>query len=26
MPFGSIKQPAGEKTFIDDATRFRVFK
>ncbi|HEH9417538.1 TPA: nitroreductase family protein [Aeromonas sobria] len=26
MPFGSIKQAAGEKTFIDDATRFRVFK
>lgn len=26
MPFGSIEAPAGEKTFIDDAERFRVFK
>ncbi|KAL8188371.1 UNVERIFIED_CONTAM: hypothetical protein K2H54_000040 [Gekko kuhli] len=26
MPFGSIKQPAGDKTFMDDAARFRVFK
>lgn len=26
MPFGSIKQPAGDKTFIDDEVRFRVFK
>ncbi|MGL4506391.1 MAG: nitroreductase family protein, partial [Aeromonas sobria] len=26
MPFGSIKQAAGDKTFIDDASRFRVFK
>lgn len=26
MPFGNIKQPAGDKTFIDDEVRFRVFK
>ncbi|KAA9000562.1 nitroreductase family protein [Affinibrenneria salicis] len=26
LVFGSIEQPAGEKTFIDDAQRFRVFK
>ena len=26
MPFGSIQQPAGDKTFMDDAVRFRVFK
>lgn len=26
LPFGSIEQPAGEKTYIDDETRFRVFK
>ncbi|MCW2481203.1 nitroreductase family protein [Candidatus Symbiopectobacterium sp. NZEC135] len=26
LPFGSIEQPAGEKTYIDDDTRFRVFK
>lgn len=26
MPFGSIEQPAGEKTFIDDRERFRIFK
>ncbi|MGY3870380.1 nitroreductase family protein [Aeromonas crassostreae] len=26
MPFGSIEQPAGDKTFMDDAERFRVFK
>ncbi len=26
MPFGSIVQPAGEKTYIDDAERFRLFK
>lgn len=26
LPFGSIEQPAGEKTFIDDAERFRIFK
>ncbi|MDO2948390.1 nitroreductase family protein [Aeromonas simiae] len=26
MPFGSIEQPAGEKPFMDDAARFRVFK
>lgn len=25
MPFGSIKQPAGDKAFIDDDIRFRVF-
>jgi len=25
MPFGSNEQPFGEKTFIDDAERFRVF-
>jgi uncharacterized protein len=25
MPFGSIEQPAGDKTFMDDAERFRVF-
>lgn len=25
MPFGSIRQPAGDKTFMDDALRFRVF-
>jgi predicted oxidoreductase (fatty acid repression mutant protein) len=24
--FGSIEQPAGDKTFIDDDVRFRVFK
>ncbi|WJV52222.1 nitroreductase family protein [Pectobacteriaceae bacterium CE90] len=26
MPFGSIVQPAGEKTFMPDEQRFRVFK
>ncbi|WP_270997036.1 nitroreductase family protein [Listeria seeligeri] len=26
MPFGNIVQEAGEKEFIDDADRFRVFK
>ena len=26
MPFGSIEQPAGDQTFMDDAVRFRVFK
>ena len=26
MPFGSIEQPAGDKTFMDDEVRFRVFK
>lgn len=26
MPFGSIEAPAGEKTYIDDAERFRIFK
>lgn len=26
LPFGSIEQPAGEKTYIDDEIRFRVFK
>lgn len=26
MPFGSIENPAGEKTYISDETRFRVFK
>lgn len=25
MPFGSNEAPFGEKTFIDDAERFRVF-
>ena len=25
MPFGSIEAPAGEKTFMDDNERFRVF-
>lgn len=25
MPFGSIEAPAAEKTFMDDAERFRVF-
>ncbi|MCD9026662.1 nitroreductase family protein [Luteimonas sp. BDR2-5] len=25
MPFGSHEAPIGEKTYIDDATRFRVF-
>ncbi|MBP8190171.1 MAG: nitroreductase, partial [Aeromonas sp.] len=25
MPFGSIEQPAGDKTFMDDEVRFRVF-
>lgn len=26
MPFGSIEQPAGEKSFISDEERFRIFK
>lgn len=26
MPFGSIEQAPGEKTFIDDEERFRIFK
>ncbi|MFE8049150.1 nitroreductase family protein [Brenneria goodwinii] len=26
MPFGSIEQPAGEKTYIPDEERFRIFK
>lgn len=26
MPFGSIEQPAGEKTYISDEERFRIFK
>lgn len=26
MPFGSIVQPAGEKQYMDDSERFRVFK
>ncbi|WP_114196163.1 nitroreductase family protein [Edaphovirga cremea] len=26
MPFGSIEQSAGEKAYIDDADRFRIFK
>lgn len=26
MPFGSIEAPAGEKTFMDNAERFKVFK
>lgn len=26
LPFGSIEQPAGEKTYIADEERFRVFK
>ncbi|WP_413736301.1 nitroreductase family protein [Sodalis sp. RH21] len=26
MPFGSIEQPAGEKTFISDEERFRILK
>lgn len=26
LPFGSVVQPAGEKTFIADEERFRVFK
>ncbi len=26
MPFGSIEQPAGEKSFIADEERFRIFK
>ena len=25
LVFGSIEAPAGEKTFIDDATRFKTF-
>jgi predicted oxidoreductase (fatty acid repression mutant protein) len=25
MPFGSNEKPVGEKTFIDDAARFKVF-
>ncbi|MEC5341006.1 nitroreductase family protein [Brenneria populi] len=26
LPFGSIEQPAGEKTYISDEERFRIFK
>ncbi|RLM25745.1 nitroreductase [Brenneria alni] len=26
LPFGSIEQPAGEKTYIPDEERFRIFK
>ncbi|EHD20887.1 MULTISPECIES: nitroreductase family protein [Brenneria] len=26
LPFGSIEQPAGEKTYIADEERFRIFK
>ncbi|MDO5686867.1 MAG: nitroreductase family protein [Neisseria sp.] len=26
MPFGSIEAPAGERSFMDDAERFRTFK
>ncbi len=26
LPFGSIEAPAGEKGFVDDATRFKTFK
>ena len=25
MPFGSIEAPAGEKTYIDEEVRFKVF-
>ncbi len=26
MPFGSVENPAGDKDFLDDSTRFKVFE